>query len=138
MKDILKNNYIGLKMDYGWRAHTYKASFFIRIKIDLKDKLLNVSPLVMASKNTTVVYKGELILEDFDWQFGMTPLFKDYEFCLPPERLSKNQETAKRVVGHTHNERYQAPPSLPPQAASEPFQAFRPPTFACSQPRDRK
>ena len=40
------------------------------------------------------IYKGKLILEDFDWQFGMTPSFDDYEFCLPPDRLSKNQEIA--------------------------------------------
>ena len=75
MKEILKNYYtslgsgLGLNKDYDGRGNTPRASFFIRIKIGLKDKLLEVNSSVMASKNTIVVYKDKLILERFDWQF---------------------------------------------------------------------
>ena len=137
MKEILQNNYTALK-NFAWKKHINKASFFIRITIDLTDKLLDINASNVQSRSV-IVYKDEMVLEDFDWVFGMTPAFRDDEFSLAAETLSGNLRTASlpMFLGHPHNEKYRPPPSIRSKDVSHVFPTFRPPSFACSQLKNR-
>ena len=137
MKEILQNNYTALKDIKKIKKHINKASFFIRIKIDPQDKLLDINASNVQSRSV-IVYKDELILNDFDWDFGMTPAFRDDEFFLTAKTLAGNRKTASlpMFLGHPHNEKYQPPPSIRPPEVSDIFPTFRPPSFACSQSRN--
>ena len=106
MKEILSHNYPG----FPWNKHLNKASFFIRITIDPEDPLLHINASNVR-KRSVMVYKDDLVLEDFDWHFGMTPAFRDEEFFLTPDTLEGNLQTASlpMFLGHPHNEKYRPP-----------------------------
>ena len=75
--------------NFVWKKHLNKASFFIKITIDPLAKLLDINASNVQSRSV-IAYKDELILEDFDWVFGVTPAFRVNEFSLTAKTVSGN------------------------------------------------
>lgn len=130
--ELLENNY----SKHGCWRHRAKVSWFVRIEVKEAESDPFKDASLYENTRNLIVYKGDLVLSNFQWTFGRTPSHSQQNFHFDKDIEMKDFTTANRpdIMASLRNENYK----VPSVSVNNKNPVFRPPTYKLPVRKPRK